>query len=65
VFRKKSNAQEHYDECYTPKIPKTSYEDRFKKLGSPTSTDNSDSRSPPNKFIEVIDHKKKVAKLSM
>lgn len=50
-------------ECYTPKLPKYTYEERFKKVGSPTSTDNSDSRSPPNKFIEAPDVKKKSGKV--
>lgn len=34
-------------------------------MGSPTSTDNSDSRSPPNKFVEVPDLKKKNARMML
>jgi len=52
-------------ECYTPTIAKHSYEERFKQVGSPTSTNNSDSKSPPNKFIDIPDLKKKVNKLSL
>ena len=29
-------------------------------MGSPTSTDNSDSRSPPNKYVETNETKKKL-----
>ena len=66
VFRKKVREREDtYQECFTPKLPKYTYEERFKKVGSPTSTDNSDSRSPPNKFVEVPDLKKKNAKIMM
>lgn len=57
--------EDNYQECFTPKIPKYTYEERFKKVGSPTSTDNSDSRSPPNKFVEVPDLKKKNNKIVM
>lgn len=63
VFRKKNHADEPF-ECYTPKIPKYSYDERFKKVGSPTSTNNSDSRSPPTKFIDLEDNKKKSSKLA-
>ena len=65
VFRKKARERDDPHECYTPKIPKYSYEDRFKKVGSPTSTDNSDSRSPPNKFVEPSDPKKKSGKIGL
>jgi len=34
-------------------------------VGSPTSTDNSDSRSPPNKYLETNDTKKKPSRLSI
>ncbi len=53
-----------YDFCKTPKLPKYSYDDRFKKIGSPTSTNNSDSRSPPTKFIEIEEKSKKSTKLT-
>jgi serine/threonine protein kinase len=47
-------------------VPKFgNYDDKFKKIASPTSTDNSDSRSPPNKFLEVSDLKRKPGKLGM
>lgn len=59
VFRKKARGEESAQECFTPKLPKYTYEERFKKVGSPTSTDNSDSRSPPNKFVEAPDLRKK------
>ena len=60
MFRKKArDREENMQECYTPKLPKYTYEERFKKVGSPTSTDNSDSRSPPNKFVELAEVKKK------
>jgi hypothetical protein len=52
LFRKK---REDPLDCYTPKLPKYTYDDRFKKLASPTSTDNSDTRSPPNKFADIPD----------
>lgn len=52
-------------ECYTPTISKHSYQERFKQVGSPTSTNNSDSKSPPNRFIDIPDLKKKNTKLSL
>ena len=55
LFRKKQNLQDHYNDCFTPKLPKNSYEERFKKVESPTSTNNSDSKSPSNRFVEVFD----------
>jgi hypothetical protein len=62
LFRKK---REDNLECYTPKLPKYTYDERFKKVASPTSTDNSDSRSPPNKFADIPEIRKRSAKFGI
>lgn len=64
-FRKNNKKQSEPIECFTPTIPKHSYEERFKQVASPTSTNNSDSKSPPNKFIDIPDAKKKAHKISL
>lgn len=52
TFRKKLSPNEPV-ECYTPKMPKSSYDERFKKVGSPASTNSSDCRSPPSSSTKI------------